>query len=282
MTGFYLLDHPNPYGPHYYTTRQRCQHGIVGPHLVVIHTAENLPDFVAPDLGAEGVARYGATTSRSVSWHATVDSDSTIPMLPSGFTAFHVRGFNRCGYGIEIATTAGSWDATPARWKLAALSRVADHILEVGLPTNVLGSGDSLAGYGIVGHARLDPARRSDPGAGFDWGLLSSLLKGGGDVELVKMIQSVLAAEGFTGVDGRPLTVDGVPGPDTRHAFDRMVQAARDGGVAPRGAGGFTDLQAGVLAGFADALVAAGSNGSGFATETVRLIRSVHEFADNR
>ena len=174
---FYLLDHPNRYGPHYYTERWVCQHGISGPHLIVIHTAETLADLNPPDLGAENVARYGATTDRSVSWHSTVDSDSTIPMLPDTYTAFHVKGFNRCGLGLEIATQARDWPVTPAWWDEAAYERagrvVADWCLRWSIPPRLLdglavGRGES----GIVAHSTLDPTRRGDPGAGFDWNKL--------------------------------------------------------------------------------------------------------------
>ena len=49
------------------------------------------------------------------------------------------------------------------------------------------------------------------------------------DMALTKMIQDVLAAEGYLGADGKPLKRDGIVGRNTRHAFDSMVQDARDG-----------------------------------------------------
>lgn len=281
--GYYLLDHPNPNGPHYYTTRQRCQHGILGPHLIVIHTAESMPDFNPPDLGAESVARYGATATRPVSWHDTIDSDSTIPMLPKGYTAFHVQGFNRCGYGIEIATRAASWASTPYVWKYATMQRLAARIKEIRgpIPARVLTRRQVDAGeYGIVGHNILDPTRRSDPGADFDWRMLTDMVGGsivGDEMEVVKMIQDVLRAEGFTGVNGQPIAVDGVLGPDTRHAFDRMVQAAKSAGVAT----GLSDSQLNVLSEVADQIIAMESDGGDFVNEAIRLIRAIHRYVRN-
>ena len=47
----WLLDHPNPNGTNYYTSRTQPI------RLIVVHTAEVLPDFTPPDRGAEAVAR---------------------------------------------------------------------------------------------------------------------------------------------------------------------------------------------------------------------------------
>src|SRR5690606_16430585 len=107
-TGFYLLDHQNSAAPRrddgrrfwgYPSRRAKID-------LLVIHTAEVLPDLTPPDTTAEAVARYGASTTRPVSWHVTVDADSTVQMLPDDYTAFHVVGFNSRAWGIEIATRA--------------------------------------------------------------------------------------------------------------------------------------------------------------------------------
>lgn len=180
--GFYLLEHPNPHGPHHYETRRTCQHGLSRPHLIVIHTAETLPDFSGPDIAAENVAAYGASTDRAVSWHWTVDSDSSIPMLPEEATAWHVRGFNSCSIGLEIATRAAAWLSTPAAWKEATLDRVArvcaDACARWTINPRLLTRADVDAGRsGLVGHNVLDPSRRTDPGAGFDWQTLTGKVR---------------------------------------------------------------------------------------------------------
>lgn len=181
---FYLLDHhrnrhksAGPAGHAdtrpWYTTRNRCQHGIDGPHLIVIHTPETLEDFVAPHDEAERVAAYGANTTRA-SWHATIDADSTIPMLPSSYTAWHVRGYNRCAIGYEIGAKATSWTRAPTRWVEGVLARAAAYAAvdakRYRIPPVMLSRAEvDRGGYGFIGHGPLDPGRRTDPGQSFPW-----------------------------------------------------------------------------------------------------------------
>jgi hypothetical protein len=175
-TGFYLLDHQNPHAPvrkdgrRFWGYPSRTKRVAVG----VVHTAENLPDFEPPDTGAESVARYGATLDRAASWHDTVDSDGRIRMLPWDYTAFHVGNFNSPSVGLEIATQARRWAEVPGPWKGAILLEAAAVVREwreqLGIPTRLITAAEAHAGVGgIIGHAPLDPTRRSDPGADFDW-----------------------------------------------------------------------------------------------------------------
>lgn len=141
--------------------------------LGVIHTAENLPDFVGVDDGAEAVARYGATTERA-SWHDTIDSDSWIRMLPHSYTAFHVMGYNSRAVGVELATQAARWVETPDGWRHAILDGCAAWVADVhrrhGLPIRQVTKAQADAGMtGFTGHGVLDPTRRTDPGAAFPW-----------------------------------------------------------------------------------------------------------------
>lgn len=163
---YYLLDNPNPNGNHFYTTRAKPI------QIIVLHTAENLPDFTPPDTGAESVARYASTTSRAVSWHSTVDSDSVIPMIPDGYTGFHVRNYNSISLGLEMATQAHTWVDTPYGWRIRMLDNVAkqvaqwcsDHVI----PAKLITKSEVDAGVrGITFHSRLDPTRRRDPGDAF-------------------------------------------------------------------------------------------------------------------
>ncbi|KKK62208.1 hypothetical protein LCGC14_3006630 [marine sediment metagenome] len=45
-------------------------------------------------------------------------------------------------------------------------------------------------------------------------------------MELVKAHQRALNEGGFNGANGRPLTVDGVLGPNTQHALNSQAKAA--------------------------------------------------------
>lgn len=174
-SGYYLLDHhvsrakerKNGVGRPWYPTRAKPL------QIGVIHTAENLPDFNPPDMGAENVARYGATTERA-SWHDTIDSDSWIRMLPPHYTAFHVISYNSISRGLEIATQAAKWIDTPLGWRMAILENTARWVAEChrahGFPIRLLSKADVDAGLkGFTFHSRLDPTRRTDPGDAFPW-----------------------------------------------------------------------------------------------------------------
>lgn len=170
---FYLYEHPNPHAPVRsngikfwgYPTRQ----GITGPRVIVMHTAENLPDVVPPDRGAEAIANYFANTTRPVSAHSVTDSDSTIRLLPDTAVGFHVRRYNTPGYGIEIATQAARWDTLPLDYRAALLSRAATDAARVAtrwsIPVRFLTKSQIDNGAsGFTGHTNLDPDRRTDPG----------------------------------------------------------------------------------------------------------------------
>lgn len=179
MSGYALLDRPNAHGRHYYPTRRTCQHGIDGPHLIVAHTSEQLPDYRPPDDGAEALTGYAQTTERLVSWHDSVDADSWVPLLPSSHTAWHVRGFNRCGHGIEMATKAHLWGAAPGVWvggTIGNFARAAAAVIVASadpqrwiLDRELTRAEVDRGAWGFVSHARLDPGRRTDPGRAYPW-----------------------------------------------------------------------------------------------------------------
>lgn len=175
--GYHLLDNRNPNGDNFYTSRR----GEL--RIGVVHTAENLPYWRdAEDKGAENVADYATTTNRAVSWHTTVDSDSTVRMLPDDYTAFHVRGYNSISVGMEIATQAHKWNSAPDDWLEGVIRETAAEIArwktELGIPIRRISKADVDNGkWGVVGHAALDPSRRSDPGEDFPWDQVLALAK---------------------------------------------------------------------------------------------------------
>ncbi len=171
----YLLTHPNPHGDHYYTSRRE-------PILAVVeHITAGLEDLDAlADQSAEATARYAATTERKVSWHQGTDSDSTIVLLPDGYTAFHVAGYNSCTLGRELSKNHTDWRIVPVRWREATLAHAAradaDWCRLHRIPPRKATRGEldrardrwrtsrDVTPVGFIGHGELDPERRTDPG----------------------------------------------------------------------------------------------------------------------
>jgi hypothetical protein len=176
-TGFYLLDNENPNGPHYYKSRNTSLKHIV------LHITAGLEDLDgANDQSAEKTARYAATTSTKVSWHAAADSDSCFYLLPASYTAFHCRGFNSSGYGLEISKRNTRWTGMPPAWTEATLQHAARILAPVvkahGIPLKRLTKAQAQAGQkGFLYHSDADPTRRSDPGADFPLDRLFALIE---------------------------------------------------------------------------------------------------------
>jgi hypothetical protein len=174
--GYYLLDHPNPYGPHYYTTRRN-------PLLaIVVHITAGLEDLDATDdNSAEATARYAATTDRAVSWHSGSDSDTAFDLLPASYTAFQCRNYNSSTYGHEISKRDTDWRSEPEPWRTRTLQLAGRHLgakaRALGIPLRkctqaeldrAIANGGPPVGF--IGHHTLDPTRRTDPGLVFGVG----------------------------------------------------------------------------------------------------------------
>jgi hypothetical protein len=172
----YLNDHP-PDSKQFICPRRDQESGVF-----VVHTAENTPDFVAFDGGAEAVARFISTRPDPGSYHDLVDSDSTINLVDYGCEAFHVArdGFNRHAYGVSAATRADVWPLAPEAWKngctrqmAGACARQAVRVRQlrgIVVPARRITRAQALDRVpGFVSHAELDPTRRTDPGRFFPW-----------------------------------------------------------------------------------------------------------------
>lgn len=189
MTGYYLLDNPNPNCP------QRGDGQYWGyssmneqPRAIVLHTTESLADLDGPDSGAENVARWFTTTTvdRAASYHTLVDSDSTVRCLPAGLdgttvhTAFHAYGYNSKTLGLSLAMRADSWPSVPQMWASKILNRAVNEAAawcaRWGIPAVRITRAELDAGSkGLLAHADTSPTDRSDPGAGFPWDLFIRL-----------------------------------------------------------------------------------------------------------
>lgn len=174
----YLLEHPNLNAPdrgdgRYWGYPTRRGHVV---DTGVVHTAENVPDLVPPDNGAEAVARYFTTSERPASYNRISDTDTRIELLDSDHVAFGVKGYRTDGRSwnntcvqTSMATRAHSWGQVPDWWTPAILDNCARDIAELStaedLPLVLTNKDEANAGQrGWSTHAYLDPARRSDPG----------------------------------------------------------------------------------------------------------------------
>ena len=171
----YLLENPNPFGPHYYPKRR-------GKVLaIVMHVTAGLEGIAGrTDLSAEKTARYAATTDRKVSWHSGSDTDSHLQLVPDSFTAFHCVGYNSVTVGHEISKRDTCWADESPEWVAASLRQAAASLAprakELGIPLRKATKAEldrairtNGAPVGFVSHSDLDPKRRSDPGADFPW-----------------------------------------------------------------------------------------------------------------
>lgn len=174
MTDAYLIAHPP-------RQRQFRERGTTPSGVIVIHTAENTPDWVGPDTGAEGVASFIQGRSDFGSYHLLVDSDSTVRLIPFHLQAYgDGTGSNPHAIHISAATQAAKWSKASPEWRLAtarnmgkAAARAAKWLKRthgVTVPARRITRAQSDARVpGFISHAERDPARRTDPGADFPW-----------------------------------------------------------------------------------------------------------------
>jgi hypothetical protein len=173
--GVYLEDHP-PARRQFHDPRRAPVTGAI-----VIHTAENAADIVLPDSGAEGVANFIARRGDPGSYHSVVDSDSIVRVGHYHWEMFHEgTGGNRWSLGLAFACRSAQWPMLPERWYVGALRNAAieaanmalwvESSIEVIVPAKRITASEYRSGRpGFVGHAELDPGRRSDPGLEFPW-----------------------------------------------------------------------------------------------------------------
>jgi hypothetical protein len=179
----YLIDHPP-------RVRQFRDRGTTISGVLVIHTAESLPDFSGPDLGAEGVARFIQQRTTYGSYHWLADSDSLIDLVPmEKYQAYgDGTGSNPHAIHISAATQAHRWADLPRDWvegtveNMALAAHRASDLLEkvhgVRIPARRITRAQSDNRVeGFITHAERDPARRTDPGKGFPWDLFMDRYK---------------------------------------------------------------------------------------------------------
>jgi hypothetical protein len=176
--GTYLEDHPQRVSQFGRVRRN----GGKPSGVVVVHTAENTPDTMGPDTGAENVAKFITTRTDYGSYHDLCDSDSIIRMVPYVSEAWHDTGTNNHSYGVSGATRAALWPSLTKVYRDAVVRNMAIAAANyakwlkanygITVPARRINREQSRAKVpGFLGHGESDPGRRSDPGAAFDWNL---------------------------------------------------------------------------------------------------------------
>ncbi len=223
--GIYLEDNP--------PTRSQFRVGRRAPvkPVIVVHTAESGTDRFGADPKAENVAAFIQRRSNAGSYHLLGDADSIIQLVRFENEAFQDgTGSNRWAIGISLAMNAGDWPSlAPARrnqfvataGQMAAIAARWLNERRIGLPEPRLltkAQSDRSDANGFISHARRDPARRSDPGAGFPWAdffqqYQQALSDSGVEPDreaLIRQLQNLVGA-----------TADGIVGPNTMAALNR-------------------------------------------------------------
>lgn len=184
--GFYLLENLNPTAQR---TEPYSQWGYWGipnalpqpPKVITVHTAENNPDLVGRDSGAEAVARFFARTSRRASVHKVIDSDSIVDLLPDTHRAIHSKSAWRDSLSFEISYKAAWWGRNPA-YEMRLLTKASEICRHWVATYGIRVRRINLAQYhrgesGLIAHGDLDPTRRTDPGANFPWATFLTMIR---------------------------------------------------------------------------------------------------------
>jgi hypothetical protein len=170
MPDAYLRIHP-PRRSQYRSPRRSKPSGVI-----VVHTAESVPDTVATDGGAEGVANFIKNRETPGSYHDLCDSDSSILMVRYEDEAFQDgTGSNPHALSVSAATRADFWPFAPASWRARTLQNMAKAAqrqaawvkAETGIvvPARIITRTQSESRIpGFISHGARDPGRRSDPG----------------------------------------------------------------------------------------------------------------------
>ena len=157
----------------------RKDSGTATKQLWVIHTAEcPLQTGYAASL-----SRWGADSTVQASWHRMSDPATVARFVPVGRAAWHATWANWISIGYEQAGYAAFPRST---WLtddgMASIDRLAQVIVADGIPADavrVLTDAEVAAVKagntsirGLCSHAQIQPADRTDPGAGYPWDVL--------------------------------------------------------------------------------------------------------------
>ncbi len=199
--------------------------------VIVVHTAEGGTDRSGSDNQAENVANFIRNRNTAGSYHLLGDADTIIQLVRFDNEAFQDgTGSNRWAIGISLAMNAADWPTlttgrrtefttTAAQMAVIAARWLSDRGLAVPEAQRLTkAQSDRSDASGFISHARRDPTRRSDPGAGFPWSdffrVYRQILSDGGveptQDELTRELQALVGT-----------AADGIVGPQTLAALNR-------------------------------------------------------------
>lgn len=224
-SGVYLEDNP-PRRSQFRVGRRQPVRSVI-----VVHTAESGTDRVGADPRAENVSRFIRDRTDAGSYHLVGDADSIVQLVRFENEAFQDgTGSNPWAIGISLAMNAGDWPGldvarrtqfadTAAQMAAIAARWLGDRGLDIPEARQLTKTeSDRLDASGFISHARRDPARRTDPGAGFPWTQFFQLYQqylSNGSLdpsrdELVRQLQRLVG-----------VSADGIVGPITMAALNR-------------------------------------------------------------
>lgn len=157
--GYYLLDNP-PASPQFYTSRNSTPTWAIG-----VHTSEG---STGPG-SARNLARFISQRSDPGSYHAIVDSEETVVMVPPDYTTFSVAasGYNSRTWHICLAGRSAELSPDDANTQ-AMIARAGEAIRALWAFLNIPSSNaqwigtDALNRPGLFCHGDVQPWDRSD------------------------------------------------------------------------------------------------------------------------
>ena len=229
MTSAYLVTNP-PIRQQFRLPRRATPTGAI-----VVHTAENRGAGAAGS--AKAVARFIERRPDPGSYHAIVDESEWIQLVPYEAEAFgEGSGGNRWALHLSFACRTTDWATMPddRRQRLldqgaqaaAAMARWVKAKHGITVPARKIWSIEYRSGVpGFIGHAALDPKRRTDPGSDFPWSMFlahffhmekSDMIEKPFAAQVNEALQLLTDHAGYTG------SLDGLFGPQALEALHRL------------------------------------------------------------
>ena len=252
---------------------------VPGDDVWVIHTIE----CPLRSGYAVSISQWGATSPTQASWTIATDPSTVCRFVPMERAAWHATWANKYWPGAEQAGYAAfsrsTWLTTDG---LTSIARLARALVARGISVGAIRrltdaevarrkAGDLTPLKGLVSHAQIQPADRTDPGAGYPWDVLMDFLRqfhpdsaappsdytqedfmpALSDAQQTAMFNRIMggipggSAEGRTGPDGNPARIlDSGDGDYLRLTIEALTAAV---GTLANGQGLNPDLVVNVL-----------------------------------